>query len=54
MFIEKIEELGFTLVSWPPYSLDVAPRDLFLFGCLRQRLEGKHFTMEDEVIAAIM
>jgi hypothetical protein len=53
MSIEKIEELCFILVPQPPYSLDLAPCDFFLFGYLKQHLEGKHFTREDEVIAAV-
>jgi transposase len=51
--IEKIEELGFILVPQPPYSPDFAPCDFFLFGYLKQHLEGKHFTREDQVIAAV-
>jgi hypothetical protein len=39
MSIEKIEELGFILVPQPPYSPDLAPCDVFLFGYLKQRLE---------------
>jgi hypothetical protein len=53
MSIEKIEELGFTLVPQPPYSPNFAPYDLFLFGYLKQHLEGKHLTREDQVIAAV-
>jgi hypothetical protein len=54
MSIEKIEELRFILVPQPPYSHDLAPCDLFLFGYLKQHLEGKHFTREDHVMAAVM
>jgi histone-lysine N-methyltransferase SETMAR len=53
MSIEKIEELGFIRVPQPPYSPDLAPCDFFLFGYLKQHLEGKHFTREDQVIAAV-
>jgi histone-lysine N-methyltransferase SETMAR len=53
MSIEKIEELGFILVLHPPYSPDPAPSDFFLFGYLKQHLEGKHFTRKDQVIAAV-
>jgi hypothetical protein len=51
--IEKIEELDFILVLQPRYSPDFAPCDFFLFGYLKQHLEGKHFTREDQVIAAV-
>jgi hypothetical protein len=33
MSIEKTEELDFILVTQPPYSLDLAPCDFFLFSC---------------------
>jgi transposase len=53
MSIEKIEELGFIMLPQPPYSPDLAPCDFFVFGYLKQHLEGKHFTREDQVIAAV-
>jgi hypothetical protein len=53
MSIEKIEELGFILVPQPPHSPDLALCDFFLFGYLKQYLEGKHFTREDQGIAAV-
>jgi hypothetical protein len=51
--IEKIEELGFGLVPQPLYSPDLAPCDFFLFGYVKEHLEGKHFTREDQVIGAV-
>jgi hypothetical protein len=53
MSIEKIEELSFILVPQPCYFPDLAPCDFFLFGYLKQHLDGKHFTREDQVIAAV-
>jgi hypothetical protein len=53
MSIKKIKELGFILVPQPPYSPGLAPCDLFLFGYLKRHLEGKHFTREDQVVAAV-
>jgi hypothetical protein len=53
MSIEKIEELGFILVPQPFHFPDLAPCDFFLFGNLKQHLEGKHFTREDHMIAAV-
>jgi hypothetical protein len=53
MSIEKIEELGFILVPQLTYSPDLAPCDFFLFGYLKQHLEGKHFTREYQVIAVV-
>jgi hypothetical protein len=54
MSIEKIEEQCFILVPQLPYSPDLALCDFFLFAYLKQHLEGKHFTREDSVIAAVM
>jgi hypothetical protein len=53
MSIEENEELGFILVPQPPYFPDFVPCDFFLFGYLKQLLEGKHLTREDQVIAAV-
>jgi hypothetical protein len=53
MSIEKIEELGFILVPQPSHCPDLGPWDFFLFSYLKQHLEGKHFTREDQVIAAV-
>jgi transposase len=53
MSIQKIEELGFILVPQPRYSPDLVPCDFFLFGYLKQHLEGKHLTREDQVIALV-
>jgi histone-lysine N-methyltransferase SETMAR len=53
MSVEKIEELGFIMLPQPPYSADLALSDFFLFGYLKQHLEGNHFTREDQVIAAV-
>jgi hypothetical protein len=53
MSIEKSEELIFALVPQPPNLPDVAPRYFFLFDSLKQHLEGKQFTTEDQVISAV-
>jgi hypothetical protein len=53
MSIEKIEELGFIMALQPPCSPDLASCDIFLFGYLKQHLERKHLTREDQVIAAV-
>jgi histone-lysine N-methyltransferase SETMAR len=53
MSIEKIEELGFILVPQPLYSHDLARCDFILFAYLKQHLEGKYFTREDQVVAAV-
>jgi hypothetical protein len=53
MSIGKIEELGFILVPHRRYYPDLASCDFFLFSYLKQPLEGKHLTREDQVIAMV-
>jgi hypothetical protein len=52
MSIEMIKEMCFILVPQPLYSRDLAPCNFFLFGYLKQQLETKHLTREDQVTAA--
>ena len=47
----KLNELGFELLTHPPYSPDLAPSDFFLFSDLKRMLAGKKFKSNDEVIA---
>ncbi|CAH2106941.1 unnamed protein product [Euphydryas editha] len=49
----KFHELGFELLSHPPYSPDLAPSDFFLFSDLKKILAGKKFNADEEVIAEI-
>jgi histone-lysine N-methyltransferase SETMAR len=48
----KLIELGFELVSNPPYSPDLAFFDFFLFPNLKKSLAGKRFGSNEEVIDA--
>jgi len=50
---EKLRELGFELLSHPPYSPDLAPCDFFLFSNLKIWLRRKKFSSNEEVIAAV-
>ena len=47
----KLNELGYELLPYPPYSPDLAPRDYFLFADLKRMLAGKKFKDNDGVIA---
>ena len=49
----KVHELGFKLLPHPSYSLDMAPSDFFLFPNLKIWLEGKRFSSDQEVFAAV-
>ena len=46
---EFIEASHLRKAPHPEYSPDVAPSDFFLFGYVKHKLEGKHYTSEDEL-----
>lgn len=45
----KLDELGFQMISQPPYSPDLAPSDFFLFPNFKRFLSGKRFNSNEEV-----
>ena len=47
----KLSELGYELLSHPPYSPDLAPSEYWLFADLKKMLQGKRFGSNEEVIA---
>ncbi|XP_015437444.1 PREDICTED: histone-lysine N-methyltransferase SETMAR-like [Dufourea novaeangliae] len=46
----KLLELGWEVMSHPPYSPDMAPSDYHLFRSLQNSLNGKTFTNDDDRI----
>jgi hypothetical protein len=44
---ERIQELQWELLEHPPYSLDLAPTDIHLFGVLNNHLGGKRLADDD-------
>jgi histone-lysine N-methyltransferase SETMAR len=50
---EHITKMGWTVLSHPPYSLDLAPSDFHLFGSLKDALRGTHFEDDNSVIGAV-
>ena len=46
--ITKLHELHFKLLLHPPYSLDLAPSDNWLFVDLKRMLQGKRFGSNEE------
>ncbi|GFW06318.1 histone-lysine N-methyltransferase SETMAR [Trichonephila clavipes] len=46
---QKLLELGWDVLSHPPYSPDLAPSDYFLFRSLQNSLNGKNFNNDDDV-----
>ena len=51
--LAKIEDLGWKLLTHPPYSPDLAPSDFHLFGPLKESMRGIHFQTDEEVKAAV-
>lgn len=49
----KIDEYGLIRMEHPPYSPDLAPCDFWLFGFLKEKLKGSHFTSQDELKQSI-
>ena len=50
---EVIASFGWTTVTHPPYSPDLAPSDYHLFGPLKEGVRGKHFISNQEVKNAV-
>lgn len=51
---QKIAELGWEILSHPPYSPDLAPSDYHLFLSLQNFLNGKKFKNEEDVKQALV
>ena len=49
---QKLAYLGFQCLDHPPYSPHLAPSDYRLFPGLKKQLKGRHFSSDEEVIAA--
>jgi histone-lysine N-methyltransferase SETMAR len=50
----KLRDLHYELLEHPPCSPDLAPSDLYLFPKLKLFLAGKHFSSNQEAIAAVV
>ena len=50
----EIEKLGFRRMPHPPYSPDLAPSDFFLFGYLKNQLQGVKFGDEKELFGKVV
>ena len=44
-----LRDCGFEQLDHPPYSLDLAPSDYYLFRILKRHLWGKRFAEDDDV-----
>ena len=50
---QVVSSFAWTTISHPPYSPDLAPSDFYLFGPLKERLRGQHFSSDEEVKTTI-
>lgn len=48
-----VKQCGFTEISHPPYSPDLAPCDYYLFSKLKSDLRGRKFETDDDLQAAV-
>ena len=51
--LDLLADLGFEIMSLPPYSADLAPSDYILFPKLKSFLKGKRFACDYNVISAV-
>jgi len=49
---KKLAYLGFQYLDHPPYSPDLAPSDYHLFPELKKQWNRRHFSSDEEVVAA--
>jgi histone-lysine N-methyltransferase SETMAR len=47
--VAAIQDLSFRCLPHPPYSPDLAPSDVHVFGPLKEAMGGKAFRSNDEV-----
>jgi transposase len=50
---EKLEKKHITRAPHPPYSPDLSQCDFWLFGILKQKMKGRIFQSEEQILAAI-
>jgi len=48
-----LQSKGVHILPHPPYSPDLAPSDFYLFGMIKNRIRGRHFTTSDEIVTEI-
>ena len=47
--VQKLTDIGFTVLPHPPYSPDLAPSDFYLFSPLKSAIRGRDFNEADEI-----
>ena len=51
--MDAVERNRYELIPHPAYSLDLAPKDFFLFPNLKKDICGRHFWSDEEVVMAV-
>ncbi|KAK7575531.1 hypothetical protein V9T40_011817 [Parthenolecanium corni] len=49
----QLKKFGWSIMTHPPYSPDLAPSDFHLFPALKRHLGGRRFTSDEEVKIAV-
>ena len=49
-----LQQLGWEVLTHPPYSPDLALSDFHLFGPLKEFFRGQHFSTDDKVKQAVL
>ena len=47
--LQKIREIGFTIIDHPPYSPDIAPSDFYLFAPMKSCINGKNYDNVEDI-----
>ena len=47
--VNKLQEIGFSVLPHPPYSPDLAPSDFYLFSPMKTALRGRNYNSAEEV-----
>ncbi|GBP71697.1 Histone-lysine N-methyltransferase SETMAR [Eumeta japonica] len=50
---QALKDTGFSEIDHPPYSLDLAPSDYFLFSNLKKELRGRRFVDDNQMKMAV-
>jgi [histone H3]-lysine36 N-dimethyltransferase SETMAR len=51
--LEKLRQIGFTVLPHPPYSPDLAPSDFYLFSAMKSAIRGRNWNSEEEIRTAL-
>ena len=49
--MKKLRQLGFNILSHPPYSPDISPSDFYLFHPMKDSIRDKDYTRQEEIVS---